>query len=555
MIELSYAYKNYHLKGISNQDTYHVRLHIDIVVIFISVPKVKMNYLELLRGYEILKPSVIPSIRCIFLTQFDMKRGNMVIWSKQLANNDINLDGIEFKSLPSGVHEISNGVIHFIVPKENSPDSDPYYYGVAFYKQNGQDMAESQIQIDRSKVKMYALGVILDSSSSDKNGTNDGYDSWKQNRYIGTNYYIEDLKYLLSTWMEKEEPTNFTDFQKYFRKNSELRDITSSNEGINIRKKSEGNELHMLEDFPFWIKKLGPLIFPLWKACLLNEKILILNPSGGSFQLCNSLVYCLSLISVLTKKTDSLNYEDSFIRPLFTLGVNDIDFLKSVIFEPKTNSVGDHGYIACTSDEVLSYKPELYDKILKLSSNFMKNDSDALPRFSTNEGAIIQATPHELKAYETLMHVIINENISSIQRNYVQKLIEPVSWFQYLIDGFYFWSTAGCIKAAYHQKISAGIILQVNNDNSEDDKTSMVLSLVKYFHVKNNILLNNIKSLLELNQCQSSDDIIYVSRISLLEMDLDCFSEQDIILVQTLMSKWFGKNVVVNSSDFIKSIC
>lgn len=98
----------------------------------------------------------------MFLSHFEMKRGNIVVWSKKWSdtNCDVNLQDIELKSLPSGIHEVADDVINFVVSKYKGGGED-YYYGVAYFQQNGHTMAENSKNLDRSKVKMYSLGVVV----------------------------------------------------------------------------------------------------------------------------------------------------------------------------------------------------------------------------------------------------------------------------------------------------------------------------------------------------------------------------------------------------------
>ncbi|EDO16803.1 hypothetical protein Kpol_1056p3 [Vanderwaltozyma polyspora DSM 70294] len=530
-----------------------------------------MDYNDVSSRFDFMKSTTRFPISCIFLSQFDMKRGNVIVWSKLNENCNINLQGTEFKSLPSGVHEVSDDVINFILPKEETSSHD-HYYGVAYYRQNGQEIVKKGKQVDRNEVKMYALGILIDPNLSLKCYPDDEIFSSRHHKYISCNEYVGDLKKLLSDWLQNEKYDDFSTFESFYNTNKKTivkaddgssgsktirsSELTDDIEDTPVPIANINNKLLMLEHLPFWIKKIGPLIFPLWKSCLLNEKILILNPLGGSFELCNSLVYCISLISLIHKKNMKAKDEyDDFISPLFTIGVNDIDFLNKVIKESGNSDYQMSSFVACTSDEVLAYRPELYDIMLKLPPNFMSNDNDTLPKLVRNDGEIIKATPHELEIYEKLMNIIMNEKISPSQRSKLEKLTEPVSWVQYLIDGFYLCTTAGYLKAAYRNKSTMSFTMFYENNDENETKLNVVLNLIKYFHFKTVMLLNQVQAMIESNECHNSSDVIHTSPVSLTEMDLDCFSEQDIDFVEKLISKRFKRNLVVNNGDYFRAAC
>ena len=123
--------------------------------------------------------------------------------------------------------------------------------------------------------------------------------------------------------------------------------------------------------------------------------------------------------------------------------------------------------------------------------------------------------------------------------------IEPLSWSQYLIDGFYWWATAGYIKPSYHE----------NEDLDEkeiSDELDSVLGLVGYFHQRTCIILNRLNHIIE--TYDTDDDTVIISPHVLIEIGLDCFSSQDYEFVEKLSFKWFKKRVIVKQVD-VKVLC
>jgi hypothetical protein len=103
----------------------------------------------------------------------------------------------------------------------------------------------------------------------------------------------------------------------------------------------------------------GPLIFPLYRAALLRKRILFV--SEAPVELACNIVYNLSILatfprSLLAQLPNSRSARRG-LRPLFNVGVHDIPLLTS-----------NDGWIACTTDDVLASKPDLYDVVVFLPS-------------------------------------------------------------------------------------------------------------------------------------------------------------------------------------------
>ncbi|QLQ80177.1 hypothetical protein HG537_0D01780 [Torulaspora globosa] len=491
-------------------------------------------------------------ISCMFLSNFEMKKGNITVWSRKWSEKDcqIDLENVEFKALPSGIHEVSDDVINFVLPREAT--TDEYYQGVAYYQQNGQEMAEKSEQLDRNSVKMYALGVIVDPKYKKSGVSNGSFDEWKSRQFTTANDYVDDLQDLLTRWLARKQYDNFTLFEEYFDCNSlandsgELaRDIVSNDANL---VSEPARRPQMLEYLPFWIRKLGPLVFPLWKSCLLGERILILNPQGGSFELCNALNYCLSIISLIPRALQVNRHEEYeyFVKPLFTIGISDIDSMISDTRQVQTN-VKVSGFIACTSDEIITTKIELYDKVLKVSKEATSQDQDDVAIYS-NTGLQVKATPHDFESLRLFYENFLYEELSSTAKVRCLSMVEPKTWTQCLIDGFYRWSTAGYVKPSYQERV------HYTSTSSEDNEVEMISSIVGYFHDRTSILLNKLKAIIEASEHQGSDEIVSIHPMALGDMDLDCFSMQDRDFVIALSWRLFQKEVRI-TEDYYEAIC
>ncbi|KAL3237375.1 Anr2p RNJ42_00909 [Nakaseomyces bracarensis] len=461
--------------------------------------------------------SEIPlSLTSAFLCQFDMKRGNIIAWSAG-ENNEI-LKGIEFKALPSGIHEATDDIIRFTLNHNGT-----LYYGLCCYVQNSFEVLNEDGQVDRSRVKMYSLGVLVDASKIKYKD--------KLKLYEITNYFIDPIEEVLLEWMKLNLTNDFSLLEEFY-KNYKKSD--------NLQKNPARS---MVKCLPYWLRKLGPLIFPVLKSCLLRERLLILAAPGNSFEYTNSLIYCLAALSkcplpMVTTSETQMDYNNSFedqstyCQALFTVGTYDIDTL---------HHYKESGYIAVSSDEVLVYKEELYDKVLDLPSDSLIHEGLS---FRDNTGKHIKATQHEAKLFEKLIATYFDEEISSIESARFATYTESMSWLQFLLDGIYFFTTAGYVSASYNQ-IPDIKRSSIQRENEEDD-AFQVRATVLFFQERTEKLHKSLKGYIE-------NDSLSISRSNFTGLDLDCFSSQDDEFLIQISEKWFNKRI--NTNSYIKGFC
>lgn len=479
----------------------------------------------------------------MFLSKFDMKKGNIIEWQVNCSD----FKNLEFKSLPSGIHESNDDIVHFKVLKEDLNLSKGFNHGIAYFKQNSfEENVRQSGQIDRKQVLMYSLGVIIDDNNDETNNYN----------YL----FVSDLEKLLTSWLQEGNYLDFGKFVDYYEHATSTQAFTDDYSAISSKS--------MIQFLPFWIAKLGPLIFPIWKSCLLKERLLILNPSGGSFELCNALAFCISALSDLCNKKTSENDSDLFQHLLYTIGTFDIDHIEEILGSTVDNN---SGYIACTSDEVVLYRTELYDKVLKLPAigsieEMIKTEYESPIIFQTNQGDDIKATPHELETFGLFFQRHFEETLSEFERKRLQNQTESLSWLQFFIDGFYFWFTAGTIKPSYHQNLipendNEPIMLDdnyvLNNNESfiiQDERNEkLATEILKYFEKRTELLYCNLNAILLSKNIGSSDPVI-LTRADFVSLNLDCFSKQDYNFVKLLSLKWFKKQVAISQFNYWGSI-
>ena len=252
---------------------------------------------------------------------------------------------------------------------------------------------------------------------------------------------------------------------------------------------------HPALSLPSFIDTFGPLIFPLYRAAMLRKRILLLGQApvelacnygrlGYSFNSLHTdqqlLVYDISVLSgIPASVVDLLPLEPlpTRLQPLFSVGVHDMQALALGSREPVNSKDIDasedpgYGWIACTTDDILSVKEHLYDTLVTMPSvHAAQAVEKAWPRMTLKRNTEIKATQRDYRRYKTLRqdlqrypsksrthtpHIITEDPESPIPEETSQgifndtasiadeKLIEPQSWSALAYSSFMWWASAG----------------------------------------------------------------------------------------------------------------
>lgn len=225
----------------------------------------------------------LPSISALFLIDFDIKAGYTIIWKQAVPG--LELEGVvEYKSLPSGLHAVTDDLIYFVHEDGyaglsafiNSPTEEegsrhahmiavgvlvPLSYGRlgrAWRHAEGLKAMATQLAVDRKKTK------VLEEYWN-KCGTRD------------PNWEPEPIK---------NSPLSSPAFGKRSSPKSQARNRSAS-EGAALMSPE-----HRLSNFhPAWslnnlLDTFGPLIFPIHRAALLRKRILI-STHAPVHEVCN----------------------------------------------------------------------------------------------------------------------------------------------------------------------------------------------------------------------------------------------------------------------------
>ncbi|KPM42594.1 hypothetical protein AK830_g3959 [Neonectria ditissima] len=424
-------------------------------------------------------PNDRPPIAALFLIHFDVKAGYTIVW-KQSAPG-VELEGlVEYKSLPSGLHTVSDDLIYFV--------HDGGHAGLSAFINMPCDEEEAR------HARMISVGVLVPLSYG-RLGR-----SWR---------HAEALKGMAATLAEDRKNTGL--LEDYWTANKEKPGqahrrlsgetpvssplIPSQTLGRNghtrNRSASDGTSVvpagHRLSPYhPAWsltslLDKFGPLIFPIHRAALLRKRILI-SCHAPVHEICD-YVYNISVLSnIPLSVTDILpnSSPTQRLRPLFSIGVHDIPFLMEDFEASKRersneDAVDDEagsGWIACTTDSILAMKDTLWDMLVTIPPDYSSNAVERVwPLVECPRGQPVKATQRDLRRFTSLKNGL--ERLSLATTNFapapespssdtppvrlstqsarvrdprddaVEQIVEPLTWTALAYNGYMWWASAG----------------------------------------------------------------------------------------------------------------
>ncbi|KIV95937.1 hypothetical protein, variant 2 [Exophiala mesophila] len=273
------------------------------------------------------------------------------------------------------------------------------------------------------------------------------------------------------------------------------------------------------------LKLFGPLIFPVFRASLLRQKILIVTDAPVEFT-CN-LVYNLSILSSISPQTSSASgIPDAFhskLRPLYTIGVSDITSLQEDARDRNDAATTEQGWVACTTDDVLSTKPELYDLLVLMPpSQSQQSHARAFPKIVRSSPSLdknfprngLKATQRDLHRYLHLQqglgqfepsHVTNlskpssdddNTSILSVSSTYSthRTVVESTSWSRVAYTSLVWWASAGDRRSglAELEEMEAEHDLSLLQDEGGNEDETREVALVAYFHRMTRLIFQTI---------------------------------------------------------------
>ncbi|KAF7513899.1 hypothetical protein GJ744_006513 [Endocarpon pusillum] len=316
------------------------------------------------------RDGVLPSIAALFVVKFDPRQGYKLVWSKSIP--DVQLEGVvDFKSLPSGLHNVKEDLVYFI------HDS---YAGISAFVNVPRDKSQRSAEmlavgalvpltygrLGKSWRHAEGLQKLAKEHISNVDRLHMLEEYWEKNR-LQEGHNAEEAVDESSTPIPKPSSKSSPRLNGYRRPRA-ISDATAM-----MTSRQTLSPHHPAISLPRLINDIGPLIFPLYRAALLRKRILMVGEPPVEPN-CN-FVYDISIISSVPASLLPLLPVDSIpalsLRPLFNVGITDIPILEnSPQHQSSTNtkptSDFSPSWIACTTDDVLATKPQLYDILIDL---------------------------------------------------------------------------------------------------------------------------------------------------------------------------------------------
>ncbi|KAG0262519.1 hypothetical protein BG011_010102 [Mortierella polycephala] len=305
----------------------------------------------------------IPSIDAIFVARFDTRRGNALEWSNAVPG--IRLDGVEYSALPSGLHSSSKDVIYFCLDG---------CIGVAVFVNEPTDSMEHR------GARMVSVGVLVKpSSETGRCGQVWRHVSFLENRarhhvigdadtsdlsdYFGRHRappHVPGPSSPSSSKRDSYRAMNLRRISRSFTLSEPLQATQTTMMGFQGSQEAEDIPAsHPSQHFLELVQTMGPAVSVLWKAALLKKRILIYTPPP--IEAACLAVYNICLMASVPFGVTSASpiRSSERIQPLFCVGIHDIDVLMAFR----------GGYVACTTDKLFLFKPQLYDVFVDLSAS------------------------------------------------------------------------------------------------------------------------------------------------------------------------------------------
>ncbi|EXJ87468.1 hypothetical protein A1O3_04428 [Capronia epimyces CBS 606.96] len=457
----------------------------------------------------------VPSIAAAFLVNFDHRKGYTLVWHRSIDGAQV--EGVvEFKSLPSGLHNVEEDLVYFI--------HDEYSGLSAFInKPDGQS---------ERAARMLAIGVLvpLDHGRTGRSWRHAAALQALASRTQIQN--VEDTTALEEYWEKyrlgpEEQPEQDDDDlgtrppASGYRKSRSMSIATtflSSHHALTPHHPA----LTLLES----VDLFGPLLFPLYRAALLRKRILIVadTPVQSS---CN-LVYNMSILSSVSKALlpylPSADTPSLRLRPLFTVGVGDIPQLEAGQRSPESTIAFNDGWIACTTDDVLGTKPKLYDVLVVMPEAGSENAAKKVfPRMVVSDPELTKCIPRVgirstwrdfqrfVRLRQGLGQFVPSRTTNGLMGNDADEcllfpskassysvnkaVVEPPSWSRVAYDSLVWWASAGDRRGGFTETEEAETeqdLALLRDEGDSDNEQSREVALVAYFHRMTEVMFQTI---------------------------------------------------------------
>lgn len=350
---------------------------------------------------------------------------------------------------------------------------------------------------------------------------------------------------------------------------------------------------------PELLTVFGPLIFPLSRAALLRKRILILGEAPVEL-MCN-FVYNISVLAAISSSiagfVPSLDRASLRLRPLFNIGIPDISMLES-LQDP---------WVACTTDDVLASKPQLFDLLVILpnSNSIQRMGNRTYPKLILSTPELSRAFPRQgqratqrdARRYAALRKALqdvpsgaspdtpIPDETASDAASTAESVfaavdqreaVEPMPWSVIAYTSLIWWASAGDRRSGLMEaeELANEQDDALLNESLAEESTTKEVALVAYFHKLSALVFSVLSNAVDAqvrsdeeryhdendvsngnhdNQALLSpkddddDQPIEISEEDVRTMGLDIWSESDKRFISEMVHFWWKRHAIVRS--------
>ncbi|KAK5945261.1 hypothetical protein PMZ80_002465 [Knufia obscura] len=528
----------------------------------------------------------LPAITALFLVTFDNRKGYTISWQECL--DSIKLDGVvEFKSLPSGLHNVNEDLVYFV--------HDDHAGISAFLREDDEAAARN--------ARMLSVGVLVPEAGR-----------------MGKSFlYAQELKELARTLINK--PDDLSPLRRLWEKHKKSGDDSPdspqeapSTEGYQKLRAPSTTSLqthathralpphHPALAMPELLHVFGPLIFPLIRAALLQKRILILGEAPVETT-CN-FVYAISILSTISRSVGAhipnFDPSKSSPRPLFNIGISDISTLETL----------EGPWIACTTDDVLTSKHHLFDLlvILPTASPLQKHKNGTYPKLINSSPDLskqfpkqglratrrdarritslknsLQPLPSGSSSNATDRHHEADDNASTTTTSSLSTIndhketVEPTPWSVIAYTSLIWWASAGDRRSGLMEaeELANEQDEALLRDSTSEDGTTKEVAIVAYFHKLSSLVFEVLggavrrggegyrddvdeegrgegqgdEQALLSRKDDGDEEVVEITEEDVRTMGLDVWSENDKKFVEDMVRLWWRRKAVVRAGS------
>ncbi|SMY21257.1 unnamed protein product [Zymoseptoria tritici ST99CH_1A5] len=520
----------------------------------------------------------LPPLVAIFLVVFDQRKGYTITWQRAVSHVD--LDGVEYRSLPSGLHSVDEDLVYF---------RHGEHVGASVFVRGEADAAHRN-------ANFAAVGVLV-----------------SQHGALGQVWlHAEELRILARNVVGDVSDTGALESFWTKHKSQDTGDSSTAGSKKRKRAQSEATLAGLNNSAEIWPKDhpalaapevidlFGPLLFPLHRAALARQRVLVMG--SAPVQDAGNVLYMTSVLSTIPHAlSESLPAEaGSLLRPLplFSVGIHDIPTLPG--------SEDSNGWLAHTTDDILGEKKELWDLKVNLPSRLAP--AQRWPALQTSDGRIVKATQRDLRRWKLLQRELkrlrsqigggftdsgsMRSQPDRDQRPLLERgnttastydlgvadrgdseAVEAPTWTSVAYRGFMWWASAGDASAWENEESKAdeellfdmpdlGALSPDSGDGPEATDAEYARAaatlLVAYFRRVTEGIFRTMASSVEDADDNTEEGVaeeeILLNGDDVRNMGLDPWSAADKAWVEDMMKIWYGRDTRVSDGGIMQAL-